>query len=366
MINTKNKYILLFLFTFSLFPFTHAQSYLKGVWLTNVGSKALYSKTGIVDAVKTCKASGITDIYCVTWNRGMTMYRSNIMKERFGFAIDSLYGDRDPLRELIDEAHKKNIRVHAWFEFGFSASYRDTGNHILKKYPHWGAIGKDGKIVSKNGFVWMNGFLPEVQQFMKSLLLEVLENYEIDGVQGDDRLPALPGESGYDAYTLGEFKKETGLDASQRGRMDSTWLHWRAGRMNLFMKELYTDIRKQFPKAIISMAPSVYPWSVQEYLQDWPAWLKNGWVDYVIVQVYRKDMDAYKRTLDATLKYAGDKKDKVYSGILTSLGDGYTVDENFLAAMMRYNREAGLKGESYFYFDGLKRSPKFYKKWRRR
>jgi uncharacterized lipoprotein YddW (UPF0748 family) len=362
----KNKCSLLVLFTFLFSLCAPAQRYLKGTWLTNVGSKALYSRANIQEAVKVCKKSGITDIYCVTWNRGMTMYRSNIMQQNFGFAVDTFYGSRDPLKELIEEAHQKNIRVHAWFEFGFSASYRDTGNHILKKFPHWGAIGKDGKIVSKNGFVWMNGFLPEVQQFMKSLILEVVNNYDVDGIQGDDRLPALPSECGYDAYTLGEFKKETGLDASQKGIHDSLWIHWRAGRMNLFMKELYTDIKKAKPGMIVSMAPSVYPWSIIEYLQDWPTWLKNGWVDYVIVQLYRKDMDAYKRTLDATVKYAGAKKDKLYAGLLTSLGDGYTVDEKFLADMMTYNREAGLKGECYFYFDGLNRSPKFYKKWRKK
>lgn len=359
------KYLPLALFAFHLSLFSPAQKFLKGTWLTNVGSRALYSRDEVKKAVKTCKESGITDIYCVTWNRGMTMYRSQVMKRHFGFEIDSVYGSRDPLKELIEEAHKKNIRVHAWFEFGFSASYRDTGNHILQKYPHWAAVGKDGKIVSKNGFVWMNGFHPDVQQFMKSLILELIKNYDVDGIQGDDRLPALPSECGYDSYTLGEFKKETGMDASQRGRYDSLWLHWRAGRMNLFMKELYTSIREASPKTIISMSPSVYPWSVQEYLQDWPAWLKNGWVDYVIVQVYRKDMDAYKRTLDATIKYAGEHKHKLYAGLLTSLADGYTVDEKFLEQMMRYNREAGLKGESYFYYDGLNRSRKFYKKWRR-
>ena len=49
----------------------------------------------------------------------------------------------------------------------------------------------------------MNAFNPEVQQFMLDLIQALLTSYpEIDGVQGDDRMPALPSISGYDDYTV--------------------------------------------------------------------------------------------------------------------------------------------------------------------
>ena len=35
------------------------------------------------------------------------------------------------------------------------------------------------------------------------------------------------------------------------------------------------------------MAPSIYPWSEEEYLQDWPTWMQKGYVDLVCPQVYR-------------------------------------------------------------------------------
>ena len=37
---------------------------------------------------------------------------------------------------------------------------------------------------------------------MISLFKEVINNYNVDGVQGDDRLPALPSISGYQPYTI--------------------------------------------------------------------------------------------------------------------------------------------------------------------
>ena len=39
-------------------------------------------------------------------------------------------------------------------------------------------------------------------------ILEVVKNYDIDGIQGDDRLPAMPAEGGYDAYTRNAYQKE--------------------------------------------------------------------------------------------------------------------------------------------------------------
>ena len=50
----------------------------KGVWLTNVASEALYSKENIVKAVEYCDELGLNTIFVVTWNKAMTMYPSEI------------------------------------------------------------------------------------------------------------------------------------------------------------------------------------------------------------------------------------------------------------------------------------------------
>ena len=43
-----------------------------------------------------------------------------------------------------------------------------------------------------------------------SLIMEVVEKYDIEGVQGDDRLPAMPSLAGYDNYTSALFKAKYG------------------------------------------------------------------------------------------------------------------------------------------------------------
>ena len=56
----------------------------------------------------------------------------------------------------------------------------------------------------------MNGFDPEVQDFIMSLIMEVVLKYDIKGIQGDDRLPAMPTLAGYDNYTSSLYKAKFG------------------------------------------------------------------------------------------------------------------------------------------------------------
>jgi uncharacterized lipoprotein YddW (UPF0748 family) len=336
---------------------------IRGIWLTNVASKALDSRKNIQEAVALCTASGINNIYVVTWNGGHTLYPSKVMQKTFSRLIDPRFAGRDPLRELIEEAHKKNIKVHAWFEFGFAASHKQNGGEIIKRKPHWAAIDNQGKLVTKNNFEWMNAFHPEVQDFMLSLLQEVVTNYDIDGIQGDDRLPANPSTAGYDKYTVSIYKKEHKNLPPPVNYKDAAWVNWRAGKLNDFMKRLHDEIKATKPNIIISMAPSIFPWSKEEYLQDWPTWVKNKWVDYIFPQVYRYDIQAYTTTLDANLKFmTGADKNIFYPGLLLKV-DKYTPSQQFLDQMVEANRQRGIQGEVFFFYEGIKLHPGFFTKY---
>lgn len=332
------------------------QTSLKGVWVTNVASEALSSRDHIKESVRVCKESGITDIYVVTWNRAYTLYPSKIMEDKFGVSIMEKYKGRDPLQEMIEEAHAQGLKVHAWFEFGFSCSYEDPeGGHIIQKYPDWKAIDQNGNFVTKNGFQWMNALNPEVQDFVKSLVLEVVTNYQVDGIQGDDRLPAMPSAGGYDTYTIELYKKEHNRQLPPRDEKDSLWLDWRANKLTDFLGELYKEAKTIKPALLVSMAPSIHPWAKEEYLQDWPTWLEKGYCDYVIPQVYRYTIDDYTKTLKAQLAYLNEKQaDKFYSGVLLQV-DNKNPSQGFLDSMIVVNRINGVKGESFFFYEGLKK-----------
>jgi uncharacterized lipoprotein YddW (UPF0748 family) len=358
------RYFFTTVLSFVLFSFTIAQKKqapIRGTWVTNVASDILLSKKNIIEGVQLCKKSGINNIYVVVWNNGVTMYPSNVVNSYIGKKQSKVYGSRDPIKEIIEEAHKANIKVHAWFEFGFSYGYGDSNSIWQQRYPHWAGRNNKGALLQKNKFFWWNALHPEVQDFMNKLVLEVVKNYDVDGVQGDDRLPAMPGEGGYDSLTRVMYAAAHNGAAPPDNAKDSAWLQWRADKLSAYIKDLYQRVKKAKPNCIVSWAPSIYPWSKEEYLQDWPAWLKGGYADYILPQLYRYNFEAYKKIVDElNIHVPPGMKNRIVPGILTSLGDGYIVKKELLQKMIDYNRKNGYKGECSFYFETLKRLGSYY------
>lgn len=328
----------------------------RGVWVASVGSAAMMTPDGIKATVARCKRIGINTLFVVTWNRGVTLYPSELARRELGVAIDPRLEGRDPLKEVIDAAHAEGLKVIAWFEFGFSSSYRDpTGGTLLQKRPGWSALDPDGKLVSRNGFQWMNGFDPEVQGFLLDMLKEVVSNYDIDGVQGDDRLPAQPNTAGYDPLTVSLYQAEHNGASPPDDPSDREWTQWRADRLSRFVQRAYRELKAIEPDLIVSWSPSVYPWSKQNYLQDWPRWANEGWGDLFCPQLYRKDPGAYREEVRklAEVQVAGVDRAKIAPGILIGLADGYDLPGESLRAMVAANREFGYQNEVYFYEGGF-------------
>lgn len=333
----------------------------RGVWLTNVDSEVLDSPENIKAAVDLCQKNGINAIFTVTWNRGYTLYPSALMEATFGRKIDPKFVGRDPLKELIDYAHQKNIKVYAWFEFGFSSSYQEAdGGYLIQQKPEWAALDTAGQIVSKNGFQWMDAFNPEVQDFLKRMVLEVVKNYDVDGVQGDDRLPAVPSLAGYNPAVREQYRAATG-QYPPNDIFDSTWVQWRADILSDFQCELYQAVKASKPEVAVTVSPSIYPWSKEQYLQDWPAWVERGCVDMVCPQIYRYDFVKYQSELKKimTEQVAPEDHDLIVPGILLKVAD-YYADTTLLQQKIDANRKYGLDGEVFFFYEGMKRWPDFF------
>lgn len=300
----------------------------------------------------------------MVWNKGRTLYPSAIMNTEFGKPIMEGYEGRDPLLEMITEAHKEGIKVHAWFEYGFAASNNKLGGDIIEKHPSWAAKDKNGALLtSSNGFEWMNGINPDVQKFMKSLVLEVVKNYDVDGIQGDDRLPAMPIAGGYDDYTVQLYKSENAQVAPPMNEKDAAWVNWRVNKLTNFLGDLYRSVKTIKPNVLVISAPSIHPFAKDNYLQDWPAWLDKGYCDYVIPQIYRYDLNAYTSTLQAQLGYIKNAahKSKFMAGVLIQSGT-YNSSNEFLGQMINQNRNYGVYGEAFFFYEGLKFNSEYFTK----
>ncbi|MDZ7797067.1 MAG: family 10 glycosylhydrolase [Candidatus Marinimicrobia bacterium] len=116
----------------------------RGVWVTNVDSEVLDSRENIDEAMEFLADHGFNVVMPVVWNDAYTLYPSRIMDSLFQRPVSPRFSGRDPLKELIDAAHRNGIRVIAWFEYGFAASYRKNGEYYWKN-------GRNGRRVTVKG-----------------------------------------------------------------------------------------------------------------------------------------------------------------------------------------------------------------------
>ena len=341
----------------------------QGVWVSNVGSNALSSADNIEQTVKTIDELGFNAAFVVVYNKSKTLHRSEVLKEVLGAATaeeNMIYPGFDALGTFIEKAHAKGIKVIAWFEYGFASHYTGMPNPILVAKPQWAALDMNGNITLKNNFYWLNGYHPEVRQYMAELIAELVSEYDVDGVQGDDRLPAMPVNSGYDSYTRQLYQAETGREAPSSDS-DGEWMQWRANKLTDFGERLYDTVRSIRPACIVSWAPSTSGWSYQNYLQQWDKWLERDIVDIISPQLYRYEsqgIKAYTDLVDKELRDVINKspgyKARYFPAILLKSGS-YVAGETYIADCIKYNRSKGIQGEVMFYYDGIEANRRVFR-----
>jgi uncharacterized lipoprotein YddW (UPF0748 family) len=346
---------------------------LRGVWITNVDSQVMFSKAALADAMDYLADNGFNVVYPVVWNKGYTLYPSDTMEELFGIRLDPALGGRDALAEIIVEAHRVGMEVIPWFEYGFATEHSGVGtppqgaSHIAQTFPEWLARDVNGDILKKNGFEWMNALHPGPQDFLLDLIREVIENYDVDGIQGDDRLPAMPSEGGYSDFTRALYAEEHGGADVPSNPREAGFLQWKADKLTDFAGRIYHLVKEVDENLTVSFSPSIYPWSVHEYLQDWPAWLDAGYVDTMHPQAYRWDINAYKTTMRAMIGtapgvyngyLAAEHIDKITPGLIIKAGSQFN-DWDYVREAVSFNREYGIDGEVYFFYEGLREKNEF-------
>ncbi|MEH2359029.1 WG repeat-containing protein [Nostoc sp.] len=327
---------------------------IRGIWITTTASRVLNSRQNIAEAMNFLAETGFNVVFPVVWNNGFTSYPSRVMRENFGVEINPRFQGRDPLAELIEEAKRVNLAVIPWFEYGFASSYQKNGGTIIAKKPEWAARDSAGNLLVKNGFEWLNAFNSEVQNFLLSLFLEVIKNYEVAGIQGDDRFPAFPSEGGYEQKTVERYQQEFNQLPPVNSK-DPQWLQWRADILSNFLTRVYREIISINSESIISLAPSVYPWSYENYLQDSKTWVDLGLVDLIHPQLYYREFDLYKKDIDRLLtnQFTKEQLPQLIPGILLQQST-YRISPEHLVQAINYNRSVGVQGEVLFFYEALR------------
>ncbi|MDB9525630.1 family 10 glycosylhydrolase [Oscillatoria sp. CS-180] len=342
-------------------PQTEPEEEVRGVWLTNIDSDVLFSQENLAEGIQRLKAMNINTLYPVVWNMGYTQYPSSSAAYWLGREkrlwpgenprFERNQGDRDMLQELIDLAHAEGMAVIPWFEFGFMA----PADYALRtERPEWFTQRQDGTQEIQMGeevFTWMNPFHTQTQRLLLILMDEVLKNYDVEGIQVDDHL-GLPVDMGYDPYTVALYEKEHDGQSPPLDYTDPEWMRWRADKITEFMGSVRRVIDQRKPGALLSVSPNPYPFSYAQYLQDWPQWEAAGWLDEIIVQVYRDDLDRFAWELNKPATVGASQTTPTSIGLLSGLR-GRPTDVDLLTEQLEAVRDRDYAGVSYFFYQSL-------------
>ena len=348
-------------------PFDNKKAELRGVWLTNIDSDVLYATQNVTDAIKRLQQLNFNTIYPTVWNWGYTLYPSKVSERVTGRSVrlvtpldpnldpDLGTQGRDMLKEIVEQGHQKGMRVVPWFEFGLmTPSYSE----LAKRHPDWLTNRRDGTTIDKDkagdpikDVVWLNPFKPEVQQFIQDLVVEIVSNYNIDGIQFDDHF-GLPSDFGYDDFTVQLYKQEHQGKSPPADPKDAEWLRWRADKITNYLTKVFRAIKDRKEKAIVSISPNPQRFSYEYFLADWADWERRGLAEELVVQIYRDDFNVFVSELEQPELKVARSHIPVGVGILTGLKDK-SVSVTQIQKQVEAVRSRGFAGVSFFYYETL-------------
>jgi uncharacterized lipoprotein YddW (UPF0748 family) len=196
----------------------------------------------------------------------------------------------DPLAFAIEEAHKRGLELHAWFNpyraRHLLAKSPISPNHISKTHPEW--VRHYGKTL------WLDPGEKGVQEYSRKVVMDVVNRYDIDGVHFDDYFYPYPEQDagGRDLDFPDDASWRRYGAAGKSNRDD-----WRRENVNAFVHQVYRSIKAAKPWVKFGISPFGI-WRPGNPPQikgldafavlhaDSRRWLANGWIDYLAPQLY--------------------------------------------------------------------------------
>lgn len=265
---------------------------LRGVWVATVSnldfSQTLSPDAGIAAMqalVERTRDAGLNAIFFQVRPESDAWYQSTLEPwSRFITGTQGRAPGWDPLDTLLDAAHARGVEVHAWVNpyRGLATAGSTTAtNHVTRTLAS-AAITYDGKVT-------MNPGVPAVRQHVVSVMRDLLDHYDVDGLHFDDYFypypagGAFPDDATFNAYTA---------DGGTLMKSD-----WRRDNVNTLVREVMNLVTSDHPHVRFGISPfGIWrpnnPQGVvgldayEEISCDAVTWMNQGWVDYVAPQLY--------------------------------------------------------------------------------
>ena len=184
------------------------------------------------------------------------------------------------------------------------------------------------------------------------MAIEVIQTYDVVGIQGDDRFPAMPFNAGYDDETKRLYKVKHGTNPPSDGK-DPIWTNFRANMLTQYLARLFKEVKGVKNDCIVSISPSPYSFGLKNLMQDSEVWVKQGIVDFLHPQLYKTSFADYKKEVDSLkTRLTASQLKKVVPGIAFT-ANGVNLKTSDITQSVQYNRSQGLGGQVFFFYEGL-------------
>lgn len=221
----------------------------------------------------------------------------------------------DPLAFAVQEAHRRGIELHAWFNpFRASATERSpkSSGHITRTHP--------SLMLSAGSMKWGNPGSDMVRKRAIDVMVDVTRRYDVDAVHIDDYFYPYPKTIKGKVYDQFDDSASYQAYRARGGKLDVR--EWRRSNINSFIADLYGSVKKQKPWVEVGISPfgiwrPGYPSTVKAGLDaydhifaDSRKWLQNGWLDYFSPQLYWRINPSDQSFTELLKWWAGENKQR--------------------------------------------------------
>lgn len=334
---------------------------IKGVWVSYISlsmessdnsQEAFESKFSKI--ISDCKYGGFNTLIVQVRPFGDALYESDIFPS--SHIISGEQGKEigyDPLEIMVEMCHQNKLDIHAWIN-----PYRIKTDKTLK------TLSKDNPYTKDNslGVKWDNGIYynpanTKARELIVEGVKEIVENYEVDGIQFDDYFYPTQDED-FDKSDYQSYVKNL-KDSSKALSLDD----WRKQNVNLLISDVYKAVHKTNDNVVFGISPQGNLNNNEKLYADVKTWVTiEGYIDYICPQIYFSlDNPAltFEESLTQWLELKGHKNLKMYIGLAgykggTDADEGTWLDnDDILLQEIEIIREENLDGFMLYSYESL-------------
>ncbi len=273
----------------------------RAAWVCSIGNMDFPSRMGLsVSALKTeidtiietCRRYELNTLFFQVRPNGDALYKSSIFP--WSVYLTGTQGKApadgfDPLAYFIKKAHRAKIQLHAWINPYRIGSGTRVWEGLSRDNP--AVLHKDYTITSDTGVYYDPGH-PDARQLILDGVLEIVRNYEIDGIHFDDYFYPYDLSGFDDSATYTAYGKGLSLE------------DFRRQSVNTLVESCYKEIKSIKKDVQFGISPFgiwANKWvdpagsdtrgmsSYAAIFSDSKKWVEEGWLDYVCPQIYWTD-----------------------------------------------------------------------------